>query len=198
MMRSGKTYEETSTRRSMADEPVRVMGLSGSIGATSANQRLLTLALRAAEQAGAETVRWDLEENPLPLVGAADSWEDENVKAFQEMAKGVDAFIVSSPEYHGSMSSVIKNQFDWLYFEHVEGKTFGLMSTLGGQTNSNTLNHLRLVVRWLRAWVVPTQVAVGKVKSAFDEDGELEDEELASRVEKLAQEVIDHAIRMRD
>ena len=182
----------------MADEPVRVMGLSGSISATSANQSLLTLALRAAEQAGAETVRWDLEENPLPLVGAADSWEDENVKAFQEMAKSVDAFIVSSPEYHGSMSSVIKNQFDWLYFEHVEGKTFGLMSPLGGQINSNTLNHLRLVVRWLRAWVVPTQVAVGKVKSAFDEDGELEDEELASRVEKLAQEVIDHAIRMRD
>ena len=174
------------------------MGLSGSISATSANQSLLTLALRAAEQAGAETVRWDLEENPLPLVGAADSWEDENVKAFQEMAKSVDAFIVSSPEYHGSMSSVIKNQFDWLYFEHVEGKTCGVRSTLGGQTNSNTLNHLRLVVRWLRAWMVPTQVAVGRVKSAFDEDGELVDEELASRVEKLAQEVVDHAVRMRD
>jgi FMN reductase len=80
----------------------------------------------------------------------------------------------------------------------VEGKTFGLMSTLGGQTNSNTLNHLRLVVRWLRAWTVPTQVAVGTVKSAFDEDGELVDEELASRVEKLSQEVVDHAVRMRD
>jgi hypothetical protein len=45
---------------------------------------------------------------------------------------------------------------------------------------------------------VPTQVAVGTVKSAFDEDGELVDEELASRVEKLSQEVVDHAVRMRD
>ena len=136
----------------MADKPVRVMGLSGSISASSANQSLLTLALRAAEQAGAETVRWDLEENPLPLVGAADSWDDENVKAFQEMASSSDAFVLSSPEYHGTMSGVMKNSLDWLYSKHTSGKPFSLMCTLGGQASNNTLNHMRIAARRIHGW----------------------------------------------
>ena len=52
------------------------------------------------------------------------------------MASSCDAFLVSSPEYHGTMSGVMKNTFDWVYENHVGGKVFGLMSTLGGISNS--------------------------------------------------------------
>ena len=54
------------------------------------------------------------------------------------------------------MSGVMKNTMDWMYDKHVGGKAFGLMSTLGGKvTNANTLNHMRIALRWLHGWPVP-------------------------------------------
>ena len=96
----------------MADTPLKVMGLSGSIGRQSKNGMLVDLALRKAQENGAEVYFWDLEEKPLPLVGEEGCWSNPIVKEFQEMASSCDAFLVSSPEYHGTMSGVMKNTFD--------------------------------------------------------------------------------------
>ena len=79
---------------------------------------------------------------------------------------------------------------DWMYDKHVGGKVFGLMSTLGGVTNANTLNHMRIALRWLHGWPVPEQMAVGHVKEAFDEKGELVDENLTQRLESLVESVL--------
>ena len=95
---------------SMAETPLKVMGLSGSIGRTSKNGMLVDLALRKAEALGAEVHFWDLESKPLPLVGEDGCWSHPNVKEFQEMASSCDAFLVSSPEYHGTMSGVIRTR----------------------------------------------------------------------------------------
>lgn len=170
---------------------VKILGLSGSYGLSSKNGMLVQLALAEAKSAGADVQIWDLVEKPLPLVGEEGCWDNPNVKEFQELAKSCDGFLVSSPEYHGCMSGVMKNTFDWLYSDHVSGKAFGLMSTLGGQSNSNTLNQMRICVRWVHGWAVPEQVAVGKVKEAFDEDGNLVDDEIMERVRNLAKSVVE-------
>ena len=65
------------------------------------------------------------------------------------------------------------------------------MSTLGGAQNSNTLNHMRIMLRWLHAWPVPEQLAIGKVKEAFDDEGNLVDKEHIERLTKLVESVID-------
>ena len=89
------------------------------------------------------------------------------------------------------MSGVMKNTFDWLYDKHVGGKPFGLMSTLGGMQNSNTLNHMRVMLRWLHAWPVPEQLAVGHVKDAFDGDGKFVDNALEDRLHALVDSVLE-------
>lgn len=174
----------------MDEESIRIMGLSGSIGASSKNSRLVLLALERAEAAGAETHFWDLTEKPLPLVGEEGCWQDANVKEFQALASTCHGFLLASPEYHGTMSGVMKNTLDWVYKDHVGGKVFGLMSTLGGIENSNTLNHMRICLRWLHGFVVPEQLAIGHVKEAFSEDGELVDEAAESRLDGLVSSVM--------
>ena len=67
-------------------------------------------------------------EKPLPLVGEEGCWAHPNVKEFQSLLSRV--IFLSSPEYHGTMSGVMKNTMDWMYDKHVGGKVFGLMSTL--------------------------------------------------------------------
>ena len=182
----------------MSATPVKILGLSGSYGLTSKNGLLLSAALDECQKLGAEVHIWNLVEKPLPLVGAEGSWQDANVKEFQALATECDGYILTSPEYHGTMSGVMKNTLDWVYKDHVGGKAFGLMSTLGGISNSNTLNHMRIAVRWIHGWCVPEQVAVGKVKEAFDEDNNLTDTDVAERVVGLAQSVVSAAIMLRD
>ena len=182
----------------MSATPIKILGLSGSYGLTSKNGLLLSAALDECQKLGAEVHIWDLVEKPLPLVGAEGSWQDANVKEFQALATECDGYILTSPEYHGTMSGVMKNTLDWVYKDHVGGKAFGLMSTLGGISNSNTLNHMRIAVRWIHGWCVPEQVAVGKVKEAFDEDNNLTDADVAERVVGLAQSVVSAAIMLKD
>ena len=177
----------------MAETPLRIMGLSGSYGKSTKNGMLVDLALKKAKELGAEISFWDLTEQPLPLVGAEGSWSDPVTKKFQEEASNCHGFLVSSPEYHGTMSGVMKNTFDWVYEKHVGGKIFGLMSTLGGMENSNTLNDMRIMIRWLHGIAVTRQLAIGHVKDAFDEDGNLIDEDSDRRLQSLVESVLNTA-----
>ena len=175
---------------------VKVLGISGSYGINSNNSKLVKLGLDILEDLGAETFFWDLNEKPLPLVGEEGSWENEHVAEFQKLATEVNSYLLSSPEYHGCMSGVMKNQLDWIYSKHVSGKAFALMSTLGGQSNSNTLNQMRIAVRWIHGWAIPEQISVPHIKNAFDENGKLNDEELMERLNNTMKSLYDSAIML--
>ena len=180
----------------MGKYPYKVLGLSGEYRPTSKCVMLVNHALNIAESLGAEVHFWDLDVKPLPIVGEEGCWENENVKEFQELASKCDAFLVSSPEYHGTMSGAMKNTFDWLYTKHVKGKVFGLMSTLGGAQNSITLYHMRIMLRWIHGWPVPEQLAIGKVKEAFDDDGNLVNEETKERLQNLVESVLENTRKL--
>tara|TARA_B100000945_G_C20406915_1_gene610530 strand:+ start:1707 stop:2252 length:546 start_codon:yes stop_codon:yes gene_type:complete len=178
-------------------DKVKVMGISGSYGNESNNSKLVKLGLEVLSNLGAETYFWDLNEKPLPLVGEEGSWENKNVAEFQNLATEVNAYLLSSPEYHGCMSGVMKNQLDWIYNKHVGGKAFALMSTLGGQSNSNTLNQMRIAVRWIHGWAIPEQIAVPNIKEAFNDDGLLNDEKLIERLENTMKALFDAALMLK-
>ena len=178
-------------------EPIVVMGICGSYDLDSANGRMLEIVLDKCKELGAETVIWDHGARPLPLVGAEGCWDDPNVKDFQEMAISADAFVLSSPEYHGTMSGVMKNSLDWLCSKHTSGKVFGLICTLGGQTSNNTLNHMRIAARWIHGWVTPEQIAVPNIKEAFNEDGSLVSDDINSRVIGLAASIVENTGKLR-
>ena len=180
----------------MSTSNMRILGLSGEYRPTSKSGMMVNLALDYARSKGAEVIFWDCNEKPLPFVGEDGCWENANVKEFQSLAAECDAFLVCSPEYHGTMSGVMKNTFDWLYDKHVGGKAFGLMSTLGGIQNANTLNHMRIMLRWLHAWPVPEQLSVGHVKEAFDENGQLSDPKTVERMHSLVDAVLNTAVMM--
>ena len=167
------------------------MGIWGTYGLDSANGRMLEIMFEHCRELGAECITWNNAETPLPLVGAEGSWDDVNVKAFQELASSSDAFVLSIPEYNGTMSGVMKNSLDWLYSKHTSGKAFSLMCTLGGQASNNTLNHMRIAARWIHGWVTPEQIAVPHIKEAFDDDGNILDENIAARVEGMAKSLVD-------
>ena len=55
---------------------------------------------------------------------------------------------------------------------------------------------MRIALRWLHGWPVPEQLAIGHVKEAFDEDGNLVDESLQERLSELVEAVLSASKKM--
>jgi NAD(P)H-dependent FMN reductase len=105
------------------------------------------------------------------------------------------AVVLATPEYHGSISGILKNALDLLSLEHLDGKVVGVISVLGGPANCNALNDLSRVMRSCHAWVMPTYIAVGHTHSVFA-GGVIQDLALQSRFEEFATNLVTSATRL--
>ena len=176
------------------DQPrVRVVGLASSARPGSASGAALRRVLACAGRLGAETALVDLQRMRLPFCNGDkhEPWDDyPDVTRLRETIRRADGIVLATPEYHGSLSGALKNAIDLLDFPHVEGKVFAAISALGGRPNSNALNHVRTIVRALRAWMVPEQVAIPNARHAFGPDGQPYDPEVAQRLDELSYSLV--------
>ena len=140
---------------------------------------------------GADVEILDLREMTLPFCDGGSDYPDfPDVAHLRSTVTQADGLILATPEYHGSVSGVLKNALDLMGFDELGGKITGAISVLGGQPNSNALNELRLIMRWVHAWVIPEQIAIGQAWQAFAEDGTLKDEKLDQRFDKFVESLL--------
>lgn len=175
---------------------MKVAVLVGSMRARSTSRDALRVAARAAQESGAELCWLDLKELSLPF---CDGREDiasygPSVADFRDRIAQVDAILVGSPEYHGSMSGSLKNAIDLLPTDALRGKMVGILAVARGDAGAmNTLNQLRHVFRWVQAWVLPTQVSIPRSTDAFDAQGEPIRVGLSQELQALGHEVVRYA-----
>ena len=177
---------------------VKIVGITGSLRTDSYSALALQQAIDRVRALGAETEIIDLREIKLPFCDGGDEYPDyPDVETMREKVKAADGLILATPEYHGSVSGVMKNALDLMSFEHLSGKVTGVISVLGGQSNSNALNDLRIIVRWVHGWVIPEQIAVGQAWQAFDSSGKVKDEKLGQRFDAFAQSLVDNSTKLK-
>jgi FMN reductase len=148
---------------------------------------------------GCHTHIVDLRETRLPFCNG-DKNELETHPEVVQLRNAVSkahAIVLSTPEYHGSLSGVLKNALDLLDQSHLEGKVAGVISVLGGPANSNALNDLSRIMRWCHAWVIPQQIAIGHASAVFV-DGQIRDVHLRRRFDEFAGSLVRSAIRLHD
>ncbi|MBF2047835.1 NADPH-dependent FMN reductase [Leptolyngbya sp. 7M] len=177
---------------------VKIVGIAGSLRSGSYSQQALQIAAQRVAALGAEVEILDLRTMNLPFCDGGDDYSDyPDVARLSQTVKEADGLILVTPEYHGSVSGVLKNALDLMGFEELDGKVAGLISILGGQPNSNALNDLRVIMRWVHAWVIPEQVAIGQAWKAFGEDGKLLDQKLSERFDSFAQSLVENTRKLR-
>jgi FMN reductase len=170
---------------------VKIVGIVGSLRPDAYSALALQQAMERVKELGAEGEILDLREMQLPFCDGGSEYPGyPDVATLRAKVKAADGLILATPEYHGSVSGVLKNALDLMSFEHLSGKVTGLISVLGGQSNSNALNDLRIIVRWVHGWVIPEQIAIGQAWQAFDPSGELRDEKLEERFDQFAQSLV--------
>lgn len=171
---------------------LRVIGICGSLRSNSYTRMALHIALRGAQEVGAQIQLIDLCEYQLVF---CDGNQDESayppdIFRLRTDVRQAQGIILGTPEYHNSMSGVLKNALDLMGFAEFEGKMIGLVSVSGGTVGAvDALNSLRNIGRALHAWVVPEQVAVPEAWKAFDATGQPQHTVLKQRLMEVGRQV---------
>jgi len=171
---------------------IRVVGICGSLRASSYTRMAVNLALSGAGQVGAQTELIDLRHYQLIFCGAVEDEEDypPDVSKLCEKVREARGIILGTPEYHGSVSGVLKNAIDLMGFDEFEGKVIGLVGVSGGRMGAiNALSAVQTIGRQLHAWVIPQQASVPQALEAFDENGNLYDKNLEERIIEVGRQV---------
>ena len=176
----------------MSDEPIRIVGIPGSLREGSHTRQAVAQALEGARLSGVHADLLDLRTYELPF---CDGRSDEStyplgVERFREKLRSAHGFVIGTPEYHGSFSGVLKNALDLCGFEEFEGKVVGLVSVSGGAFGGLTgMGSLRGICRSLHAWVIPEEAAVPRAASSFSTEGKLTDAKAVKRLQQVGSDV---------
>lgn len=152
-----------------------LLGISGSLRASSANTKLLH---EAARLYGGDFTLGDLR---LPLYDGdleAESGVPDAVTALADHIRNAEAIVISTPEYNQSFPGVLKNALDWVS-RTKDGpwrdKPVAILSAAAGRSGgARGVYALRLAMTPFRARVLPgPEVMLAGAASQFDENGRL-------------------------
>lgn len=98
------------------------------------------------------------------------------VQELRSLSLWSDGHFWVSPEQHGNLAAVFKNQIDWIPLSTgsvrpTQGRTLGIAMVSGGSQSFNTVNNLRILGRWMRMFTIPNQSSVPQAYTLFTEEG---------------------------
>jgi len=161
----------------------KILVLPGSTRAGSHNARLAALAAKELALIDADVTRISLADYPLPLYdGDLDrqSGQPENALKLKRMIMAHRGVFISSPEYSGSVTPVLKNAIDWVSrvrdrgeptYAAFKGRIFAISAASPGPAGGlRSLIALRQILELgCGALVIPEQVSIPSAELAFDE-----------------------------
>jgi len=156
--------------------------LAGSNRRESASTRMARYLQTRLRTLGHSASLFDLRENPLPLYDPDSDEEAAAARELDRLMRECDAIILTTPEYHGTVSGVLKNALDYLGSEHFDGKAVLSVSAAGGAVGVSSLTHMQAIVRNLHGVNCPDWISIGGDQRRFGSDGEPENERMRLRV----------------
>lgn len=177
-----------------------IVGIGGTTRSGSSSEQALTLALKHAAAAGADTMLFgsaDLVQLPMydPDPGAM----TPSGKRLIEILRRADGVILASPCYHGGVSGLIKNAIDFMEEMsrdervYLDGRAVGLIACgYGYQGPGPVLAQLRQTAHALRGWPTPLGVGVNSAVVKF-QNSECSDAAIGKQIEIMAHQVAEFA-----
>jgi NAD(P)H-dependent FMN reductase len=165
---------------------LKLLGVSGSLRDHSTGLHALSFLLDAAQEFGAQTRLLDLRQADLPMYNP-DAKPDARVARVQADVTWAEAFVLASPDYHGSMSGAMKNFLDYHWHEF-SGKLFGYICA-SQEKGLTVMEGMRTAVWNCYGWSLPYGVSLHG-KHDLTTDGRIENPALASRLRMSARDIV--------
>jgi NAD(P)H-dependent FMN reductase len=169
------------------DRPLRILGVSGSLRQQSKTALALRLLLDFAAKQGAEARMLDLRAVELPMYRPDQETASEAQKDITADVEWADAFVLATPDYHGSMSGAMKNFLDY-HWEELAGKVFGYICS-SHEKGLTVMDQMRTVVRQCYGWSMPYGVAFDG-RADFGAGGTLQNTRVEQRLKMTARDLV--------
>ena len=164
----------------------KILGIAASMRGGSHTRRLMEIILAEAQKHGAETRLLDLRATALPMLHSDQQELAPNLALVKSHVDWADAFILGSPDYHGSMSGSMKNFLDH-FWKEFSGKLFGYI-VASHEKGLTVQDQMRTAVRQVYGWSLPYGIGFDGDKT-FNAAGEIADAPLAARARMLARDM---------
>ena len=180
---------------------MKILGMCGSLRRESWNLKLLNRAMEAYAAQGAETEVFDL--NIVPMYHPDTEREEGIPHVVEEMREAIvnaDAVVIACPEYNSSMTSALKNAFEWASRQGniLQGKVFFVMGTGPGRSACARMHmHATYSLESESAIVVhQPRVLLPTVTNFMDDDGTITDASITELLDQAAASVISIAEKL--
>src|SRR5262249_592157 len=149
-------------------KPLQVLCVVGTSAAKSATHIVTAHIARRLEALGAEIDIFDPSKEPLLLFNPESSYAAHDFLQLQERVEKADAYVLGTPDYHGSISSTLKNFLDH-FWQEFTGKLFAQV-VCSYEKGLTVIDQLRTVARQCYAWTLPYGLSFASSIDLKDDD----------------------------
>ena len=141
----------------MPETPLNVLAVIGSLHRESVTRMVIHHIAEKLRADGCSVDVLDLQAEPLPLYNPDTAYDAPEFDALQARVNTADVLILGTPDYHGSISSALKNFLDHFWHEFA-GKLF-VTIVASHEKGLTVTDQLRTVARQCYAWTLPYGVS---------------------------------------
>ncbi len=172
----------------ISNKRINVLGVASSMRKESTSTGALKLTLEIIKtRYGAEIQILDLKQIVLPFLYYQEHDKKTEISIAEKMVKLADAFILSTPDYHGSMAGSMKNFLDYFWSDFA-GKLFGYICS-SHEKGLTVMDQMRTAVRQCYGWSMPYGISINGEKD-FNSNGNITNEALSHRIQMLARDIV--------
>jgi NAD(P)H-dependent FMN reductase len=169
----------------MPEARPHVLAVVGSLNEASVTRVVLKHLADRLRAAGCTVDVLDLRAPPLPLYDPDTAYDQPGYPALKERVVAADVFILGTPDYHGSVSSAMKNFLDH-FWQEFTGKLFCPV-VASHEKGLTVIDQLRTVARQCYAWALPYGVSFAEQTDVAN--GIIVSESFQKRLTMLARDV---------
>jgi NAD(P)H-dependent FMN reductase len=168
----------------MSEGQPNVLAVVGSLKSQSVTRVVIHHLAEKFSAAGCAVDILDLAAEPLDMFNPETTKKSASYPALQARVDKADVFIIGSPDYHGSISSPIKNFLDYFWSEFT-GKLF-VPVVASHEKGLTVIEQIRTIARQCYAWTLPYGVSAADKVDVLD--GRVASKYMLDRLDMVARD----------
>jgi FMN reductase len=177
----------------MKETPLQVMCVIGSAARSSATHTVVDQIARRLGVLGSGVDVFDPAKEPLPLFNPESAYLSRQFLDLRTRVERADAYVFGTPDYHGSISSTLKNFLEH-FWQEFTGKLFAQV-VCSNEKGLTVIDQLRTVARQCYAWTLPYGLSYSSPIEA--RNGEMVPEALNERIDMLVHDLHVYGLLLR-
>lgn len=169
----------------MPETKLHVLAIVGSLNATSVTRVVVSELADKLRANGCTVDLLDLRTAQLPLYDPDAAYDLPLYPELEKRVLAADVFILGTPDYHGSVSSAMKNFLDH-FWQEFTGKLFAPV-VASHEKGLTVMDQLRTIARQCYAWALPYGVSFAEKSDVAN--GAIVSDPLKKRLEMFARDV---------